>query len=120
MKFSFKRVWQILLVLILFTLIYNSKSEHYKNKVDFYNKNIDGIITKIKRTRGTKVYYAESDFFYLEQLEDKLLKVGDSISKKTNSELAVYEKIENEHYIYLTKIKVMKPQSSYFKFFFGL
>lgn len=119
MKFSIKRTWQIIILIILLTLIYNSKTDYYKNKVNFYNKSVNGIITKIKTTRGTKVYYNESDFFYLEQLENNSLKVGDSINKEEN-DLYVYEKNENGQYVYLTKVKVLKPKSSYFKFFFGI
>jgi hypothetical protein len=121
MKISFiKKVWGIVIVLVAFTLIYNSKSSYYENKVDFYNNNINGIISDIKTTRGTKVRYGKSDFFYLEQLEKKEIKAGDSIVKKADSELTVYRKNERGQFIYLTKIKVLKPKSSYFKFFFGL
>ena len=121
MKISLiKKVWGIVIVLIAFTFIYNSKSSYYENKVAFYNGNVNGIIAEIKTTRGTKVHYGESDFFYLEQLEEKEIKIGDSIIKRDNSELTVYRKNESGQFIYLNKIKVLKPKSSYFKFFFGL
>ncbi|PWH81829.1 hypothetical protein DIS18_14225 [Algibacter marinivivus] len=121
MKISLiKKVWGIVIVLIALTLIYNSKSSYYENKVVFYNDNVNGIITDIKTTRGTKVHYGKSDFFYLEQLEKKEIKVGDSILKKADSDLNVYRKNESGQFIYLTKIKVLKPKNSYFKFFFGL
>ncbi|WP_108424998.1 hypothetical protein [Flagellimonas amoyensis] len=121
MKISLiKKIWGIIIVLVAFTLIYNSKSSYYENKVAFYNNNVNGIIVDIKAARGTKVYYGESDFFYLEQLEEKEIKVGDSIVKKVDSELTVYRKNKSGQFIYLTKIKVLRPKSSYFKFFFGL
>ena len=119
MKLSIKRIWQLIILISLPIIIYNTKSSYYQNKVDFYEKNINGAVTKIKQTLGTKIYYNETDFFYLEQLENKSLKVGDSINKKMDSDLTVFEKNESGQYIYLTKIKVMKPKSSYFKFFFG-
>jgi len=121
MKISLiKKVWGIVIVLIAFTLIYNSKSSYYENKVSFYNNEVTGVITHINTTRGTKVFYGESDYFYLDQLEEKNIKVGDSIIKKVDSDLNVYRKNESGKFNYLTKIKVLKPKGSYFKFFFGL
>ena len=87
--------------------------------MDFYSKNLNGIVTEIKDGRGTKVYLKDYDFFYLEQLDNELLKVGDSISKK-NSDLFVFEKNKNNGFSYLTTIKVKKPKDNYYEFFFGI
>ena len=119
MKFGIKRFWQLILVIALPVIIYNTKSDYYKNKVDFYESDLNGVVTQIKQTRGTKVYLNESEFFYLDQLQDKSLKVGDSINKK-GSELNVFEKRNQDEYRFINKITVVKPESSYFKFFFGL
>ena len=105
MKISLiKKVWGIVIVLIAFTLIYNSKSSYYENKVSFYNNEVTGVITHINTTRGTKVFYGESDYFYLDQLEEKNIKVGDSIIKKVDSDLNVYRKNESGKFNYLTNI----------------
>ncbi|MFD2517730.1 hypothetical protein [Salinimicrobium flavum] len=114
-----KKIFPILILLLAGFLIYNSKRSYYKNKTDFYEKNLNGIINQIKEGRGTKVYINESDFFYLEQLENKSLKVGDSISKK-NSDLFVFEKNKNNGFSYLTTINVKKPKDNYYEFFFGI
>tara|TARA_R110000868_G_C10542890_1_gene735128 strand:- start:62 stop:421 length:360 start_codon:yes stop_codon:yes gene_type:complete len=119
MKFGIKRIWQLILVIAFPVIIYNTKTDYYKKKVDFYESDLNGVVTQIKQTRGTKVYLNESEYFYLEQLQDKSLKVGDSINKK-GSELNVFEKNNKDEYNYKNKITVIKPESSYFKFFFGL
>lgn len=118
MKLNLSKI--VIAIIILFTLIYNSKTSDYKNEVAFFNQNITGVITKIKQTRGTKVYYDKSNFFYLSQLQNRTVKIGDSISKIANSDLAVYKKNENGKFILQTKIKVLKPEDSYFEYFFGL
>lgn len=120
MKVRIKRIWKILLVIIaLPIIIYFTKVDYDKKTIDFYEKDVNGIISKIKRTRGTKVYYNSSDFFYLEQLKDKTIKVGDSISKK-GSDLLVFDKNSSGQYSFRNEIKVIKPKDSYFKFFYGL
>ncbi|WP_190311295.1 hypothetical protein [Psychroflexus gondwanensis] len=119
MKIKTKTIFQILLVLALPVVIYFTKTDYYKNTVDFYKNDVNGIILKIKESRGTKVYYNESEFFYLDQLKDKSIKVGDSISKR-GSDLLVFEKNSNGQYEFLKKINVIKPKDSYLKFFYGL
>ena len=87
--------------------------------MDFYKKNVDAIILKIEEGRGTKVYYNESEFFYLDQLKEESIKAGDSISKR-GSDLLVFDKNTMGQYHFLNKIEVTKPEDSYFKFFYGL
>ncbi|MFL1897264.1 hypothetical protein ACJRPK_16290 [Aquimarina sp. 2-A2] len=119
MKFGIKRVWKIIIILIFFALIYNSKKEYYSNKVKFFDKKMGGVILDIKEGRGTKVYYAKEDFFYLEQLESKSIMIGDSLIKN-GTELSVYRKNGGEKFMFLKKESIIKPNDSYFKFFFGL
>jgi len=81
----------IFLAIALFIIIYNSKRSYYNKKVDFYNENINGVIIKIKETRGTKVYYGENEYFFLEAYKGVQLKEGDSISK-SNQDIKIYRK----------------------------
>ena len=119
MKLKLKNVWTITIVLIVFVLIFTSKIDYYKNDLKFYNNDIRGVITKIVETRGTKIYYSESDFFYLSQLNGKLV-VGDSISKKSQSDLKIFKNNKNDEYLLQDTIKVKKPSSNYFEYFFGI
>jgi hypothetical protein len=97
-----------------------SKIESYKKGVDFYEDEINAIISKIKRTRGTKVHYGDKeDYFYLEDYKGVLLKEGDSISK-VNQVIKVYRKdINGGEFKYIGKGSALKPKSSYFMYFFN-
>ena len=114
-----KRILLILIILSVGVLIYTSKMSYYQNKVNFFEKNINGVVSKISEGRGTKVYYSESDFFYLEQCQVNSIKVGDSLSK-SRSVIKVFRKTESENFGIIEEEKVLKPKNSYFNFFFGL
>ena len=119
MKLGIRKVWPIIIMLILLFLIYNTKKEYYKNQIEFFDKNLNGIILNIEEGRGTKVFLEQADFFYLEQIKDKSIKVGDSISK-IETELSIYRKNDTGKFVFLKKETVLKPKNSYFEFFFGL
>lgn len=106
-------------VIIVFTFIYNSKTEFYNKKVEFYDKNITSLVTEIKETRGTKVYLKNGDYFYISSIDYKDLKVNDKL-KKLNNEIFVYRKDKQGEYQIIHNGKAIKPQETYFRFFFGL
>lgn len=113
-----KRILPVLLIIVACVLIYTSKMSYYQNKVAFFEKDISGIVSKISEGRGTKVYYQESDFFYLEQCKVNSINIGDSLSKRRSS-LKVFRKTGFDNFILFEEGKVLKPKSSYFNFFFG-
>ena len=104
---------------ILFLFIYNSKRSFYNNGVRFYENEINSIISKIERTRGTKVYYGEEDYFYLEDYKGVSLKINDSI-KKVGQQIWVYRKSTDvSDYKLIGTGEPIKPKKSYFAYFFS-
>ena len=73
----------------------------------FYKEYISGEILKIERTRGTKVYYTESDFFYLDTYKGVVLKQGNTF-QKNGPELIIFEKDKNDIKIRCTNFKNTK------------
>jgi hypothetical protein len=106
--------------ILLFLSVYISKRESYNKWVDFYEDEINAIISKIKRTRGTKVHYGDKeDYFYLENYKGVPLIEGDSISK-VNQVIEVYRKeINGGEFKYIGKGVPLKPKSSYNAYFFN-
>ncbi len=116
---NFKKVIPVIVVTVALVLVYNSKRGYYQNKIDFYNSTLDIKILKIKDARGTKVYYSEKDFFYLESCEGIELYSGDSISKVGNM-IKVFRSKTGKGYVLSESGKAVKPKDSYFNFFFNL
>lgn len=116
---NFKKVIPILIVALALILIYNSKRGYYRNKTNFYSSTLNVKILKIKDARGTKVYYSEEDFFYLESCEDIHVYPGDSISK-VGSKIKVFRNKTGKVYVLAESGKAIKPKDSYFNFFFNL
>ena len=108
-----RNIWTGIIVIAILCLIFFSKWYDYKNKIDFYDKNIDFSILKIKKNRGTKIYYSKENFFYLSTYKGVSLEVGDSISKK-NEKIEVYSNGVLTGYG-----EIMKPKETYFEYFFG-
>lgn len=106
------------LVVILFLFIYNSKRSFYNNGVRFYENEINSIIIKIERTRGTKVYYGKEDYFYLEDYKGVPLRNNDSI-KKLGQQIRVYRKsADGSDYKFIGTGLPVKPKKNYFTYFF--
>ena len=108
-----KNIWRGILLITLLFLIFFSKWYEYKNDVEFYKKNINSTILKIKTNRGTKVYYNSEDFFYLDTYKGDKLEVGDSISKK-NEKIEIFTNGTLNGYG-----QIKKPKENYFIYFFG-
>lgn len=112
----------IVLILLIFGFnIYNSKREYYKEQVEFYNKNFSGVVKDICEGRGTKIYYSSNEYFYTFFCEDEYkldenVKVGDIVIK----EFETLEICRNKRDNVIISSNVMKPEKSYFEFFFGL
>ncbi|WP_157208530.1 hypothetical protein [Mariniflexile maritimum] len=106
--------------IFVFLFAYISKQEDYNKWITFYKDDINAIISKIERTRGTKVYYGDKEevYFYLEDYKGVPLKEGDSINK-VNQEIEVYRKeINGGDFKYIGKGVPLKPKNSYFAYFF--
>jgi hypothetical protein len=107
------------LVVIVFLLIFNSKRGFYNKWLEFYGNDINAIINKIERTRGTKIHYGKEDYFYLENYKGVPLKKGDSI-KKSGQEIRVYRKdTDGSDYKLIGTGAPLKPKKSYFAYFFS-
>ncbi len=104
--------------LILFVFIYNSKTDYYNKDKEFFENNVHGVICNIKKTRGTKIYYNTTDFFYLSILKSKDIKIHDSIYKKQKSDLNLFRKDKDGKYFFLKKIEIKAPKDNYFEYFF--
>ena len=113
-----KRIIPVLIIFgIVSYLIYNSKRSDYKNKLLFFHKNINARIVKIAENRGTKVYYSEDDFFYLESYKGVNIMKGDSLLKN-DQEIKIYRKNKNNKFNFVGKGKPLKPPATYFEYFF--
>ena len=110
-------VWRILIILIFLIFVYNSKRSDYENDIAFFEKDCTGEIVKIKTTRGTKVYFTNKDFFYLNTYKGVKLNKGDSF-QKLGTEVTVFEKSKSGKIIFKGSGLIVKPEESYFKFFF--
>lgn len=112
---------RIIPVLIVFGIagywIYNSKRSDYKNDLFFFNTNINAHILRIVESRGTKVYYSEENFFYLESYRGVDIMEGDSIAKE-DQEIKIYRKNKNSNFYLVGKGYPVKPPDSYFEYFF--
>jgi hypothetical protein len=143
-----KKVLTIIIVFIFCFQIFNSKREYYEVDMHFYKNDINGVITKIKEGRGIKIYYNDSDFFYLSQLESKSLSEDIANNKKTKKVywgssgvheeeileiqslglgdsiskdgpvLTIYKKNKQGKYLSTIKRSVNKPEDSYWDYFF--
>lgn len=116
-----KKIWRIIIVLIFVIAIYASKTDYYESKKEFYKRSFSSEIEKVIESRGTKVYYKYFDresYFYLDDYEGVELKVGDII-RKTDDKISIMRKDKNGKYIEVGKGKSLKPEESYFQFFFN-
>ncbi|MFV8333548.1 hypothetical protein [Flavobacterium sp. GSP14] len=108
----------IILFSILFSIIYNSKTEYYEKSKEFHKSYFSAEITKIKEYRGTKIYYDNDNYFYESDYDGIKLKVGDVI-RKNDAEIIVTRKNSSGEYVEIGKGKSIKPSKSYFSYFFG-
>lgn len=119
-----KKIASALIIIVIFLIfgfnVYNSKKEYYEKHVGFYNKNFSGEVKKITEGRGTIIYYNSNEYFYTffcedEYKIDEYIKVGDIVVKKTGTLEVCRNNTDN---IIITS-KVIKPEKSYFKYFFS-
>lgn len=109
---------------IFIFVTYNTKKQFYQEHKDFYKNDLNGVVVKIIETRGTKVYYDSIDFFYTdfctdEYIVEESIKVGDIFKKK--GEIIEFYREDNYGKIFVViNCKVIKPNDSYFLYFFDL
>jgi len=111
-----KKIISICLVCILLVVVYNSKRDYYDNHLYFYDNSFKGEVTFIEEARGTKIFIEDKLFFYSSFYTGPVIKVHDYVVKNGNS-LRVFRKVANNEEIILEGI-ALKPESSYFKYFF--
>ena len=114
-----KKILPVALFSVLIFVIYNSKTEDYKEKKEFYNSNFSSEIIKIETTRGTKIQCKDGNYFYESDYEGVKLMEGDII-RKNNESIIVLRKNPQDEYTEIGTGKSIKPESSYFNYFFGL
>lgn len=116
-----KKIWRIIIFLIFLILIYTSKTDYYESKKEFYKRSFSSEIEKMIGSRGTRVYYkyfGKESYFYLHQYEGIELKVADVI-RKNEDVITIMRKDKNGEYAEVGKGKSLKPEESYFQFFFN-
>ncbi|MEW5677243.1 hypothetical protein ABGT15_13090 [Flavobacterium enshiense] len=109
----------IIITLIVFFLIYNSKTEYYEKSKEFHNSYFSSEIIKIEQARGTKIYYENDNFFYESDYKGVKLMVNDVIRKSSDG-ITILRKNSKGKYIEIGKGKSIEPKISYFKYFFDL
>ena len=117
-----KKIVILIIIFILLSLIYNSKTEYYEKSIEFSNKSFSGEITKIITTRGTKVYYQDYDaenYFYLEDYRGIKLFVGD-VFRKSGNEIIIMREDHSGKFVKVGTGKSLKPKESYFSYFTGI
>jgi hypothetical protein len=88
------------------------KREYYENHQKFYNEYIvDAEIVKVVEGRGTKVYYSNDDFFYLESCRNLELREGDFMRKR-DTIINVY-RTENNKDVLVSSGVIPKPPKTY-------
>jgi hypothetical protein len=114
-----KKIIPIVIILIFFFTVLNSKTDNYEKSKEFHLKYFSGEIEKIIEGRGTKIYYDNDNFFYEDDYEGIKLLVGDLI-RKNGSEITIIRKNNNGDYVEIGKGKSIEPKKSYFDYFFGI
>lgn len=109
----------IIVFLFFCFMVYNSKTEDYKERIKFRKSTFSGEIIKITEGRGTKIYYDNDKYFYESNCETLEIKVGD-IVRKTYDEITVNRKNSNGEYVEVGKEIIKEPSKSYFNYFFGI
>jgi hypothetical protein len=113
-----KKIIPAFIIFLIFSFfIYNSKTKYYEKSKEFHAGNFNGEIEKIVEGRGTKIYYENEKYFYLEDYDGVKLLVGDII-RKNNNEISVLRKNSKDEYIEIGNGKSLEPKKSYFKYFF--
>lgn len=104
-KITFQKTKTILIIISLILIWFSKDLFWFYNFKNLYTQKTEGIITNIRQGRGgVQITTSSKEYFYIYCENEEKLKIGDSISKKSNSDEIKIYKNENKKWNYNNSI----------------
>jgi len=107
------KILRYVLLGLFLVLVFSSKYSDYRQRVKFHNENISKKIVRIKEGRGTKVYFDDENYFFLDSYKGPPLAIGDFVIKD-GTKISVFRGSDNSSFSGI----LVPPPETYFEFFF--